>query len=455
MRARDQVPGDMRNGGDRSGGRPLAPTVRRTMEARLGHSFADVRVHSDASAAGEARALGARAFAIGRDVVFGARQFAPGTPAGQALLAHELTHVVQQRGPGEGDPGRAEAEAATAGRAVAGGRSFAPAVRTGPQVALQEEDEGGEAAMRTEQAATVAMFKEEQLSFAHERITAATLSISRGMAELTRLPEAERAPARMRIHGLEGQLADALADSIALLERRVPELEARVASGEDKTELREARRELADNRADLDSLMGVFSPAKGAELEETYRTKVSTLHCMGAAYAGLGTLTSPEQSAAVERKVAQMKKAGLKRKRPVNLDQFITVMNTANASKMAGPKQTAAWSTKRERWTPTLESIVRSRVNTRVPGFYFFGLALAKAFHSVLIGVSTWDEPRTLWCDQGGCSVVSGTLDAFALERLKAWRRGGKLTYTNWETYLWQVVPPAAASVLAAPEDKP
>ena len=65
---------------------------------------------------------------------------------------------------------------------------------------------------------------------------------------------------------------------------------------------------------------------------------------MGAAYAGLGALTSPEQSAEVQRQVAEKAKKGLKRKHPVDLDQFITIMGTASADKIAGPKQRAAWS---------------------------------------------------------------------------------------------------------------
>jgi Domain of unknown function (DUF4157) len=456
MRARDQVPGDAREAASRSGGTRLAPGVRRAMETRLGHSFADVRVHSDARAAGDAKALGARAYTVGRDVVFGVRQFAPGTPAGRALLGHELAHVVQQRGPGEGDPLQAEAEAGRAGRAIASGRSLAPVVRTGPQVARQAEGEGdtGEAAEATAVRDVPAIrreFEEEQFSFTRDRIEAATYSIRRGVAELNKLKEADRPPLRTKIHGLERQLADALADNAALLERRIPELEARVAAGEDKTELLEARRELIDNQADLESLKGVFSPATGEAFEETYRSKVAGLHCMGAAYAGLSALTSPAQSDEVKRKVAEKAEAGLARKRPVNLDQFITVMDTASADKLAGPKQRAAWSRRHRRWTPTLETIVRSRVNTKVPGFYFFGLALAEGYHSVMIGVSTWDDPRTLWCDQHGCEVVKGTLDDFARGQLENY----PIKYSDWDTYLWQVQPPAAASVLTAPEGKP
>src|SRR5262249_15960074 len=55
-----------------------------------------VRVHADGEAATAARAVHAYAYTIGRDVVFGARQYAPGTTAGRALIAHELAHVVQQ-----------------------------------------------------------------------------------------------------------------------------------------------------------------------------------------------------------------------------------------------------------------------------------------------------------------------------------------------------------------------
>jgi hypothetical protein len=457
-RVREALPGPA--GNPVRGGHPLAPPVRREMEARLRHSFADVRVHSDAQAAASARELGARAYAIGRDVVFGAGRFSLDTRAGRALLAHELAHVVQQRGaPGGAEAEAAEVEAARAGRAVAGGLRFAPQVRTGPTLALQAEEEAeaapepGPEAARREQAAAAAAFGEEQLSFARDRIAFATAAISRGFADLQNRPEAERAPLRAKLHGLERQLARALADNSELLSRRVADLQARAASGEDVgAEIAEAQRELAANRADLDQLKGVFSPEKGAAFEETYRTKVAGLHCMGAAYAGLGTLTSPEAAAEVKRQVEEKAEAGLKRKRPVNLDQFITVMESANAEKIAGPKQRARWNKRQRTWTPTLESLVRSKVHARIPGFYFFGLALAEAFHSVLIGVSTWGEaPRTMWCDQSGCKEVTGRLDDFARAKAEAW----KISYGDWDSYVWQVLPPAEAGLLTAEEKKP
>ncbi len=81
-----------------SPGGPLEPTLRARFEPLLDRDFSDVRVHHDGLAARSTQAMGARAFTVGRDVVFGAGQYAPATPAGQRLIAHELTHVAQQGG---------------------------------------------------------------------------------------------------------------------------------------------------------------------------------------------------------------------------------------------------------------------------------------------------------------------------------------------------------------------
>jgi hypothetical protein len=78
------------------GGEPLSLAVRNFMEPRFGHDFSHVRVHADAKANQVARAVTAHAFTVGRNVAFAAGQYAPQTPIGQRLLAHELTHVMQQ-----------------------------------------------------------------------------------------------------------------------------------------------------------------------------------------------------------------------------------------------------------------------------------------------------------------------------------------------------------------------
>jgi len=78
------------------GGQPLAESERTYFEPRFGADFSQVRVHTDTQAAESARAVNARAFTVGNDVVFASGQYAPGASEGRRLLAHELTHVVQQ-----------------------------------------------------------------------------------------------------------------------------------------------------------------------------------------------------------------------------------------------------------------------------------------------------------------------------------------------------------------------
>jgi hypothetical protein len=80
----------------RGQGTPLTPAIRGAMERQFGASLEDVRVHTDPRAQQSAAAVGARAYATGRDIVFGPPGYDPGDPRHLATLAHEATHVVQQ-----------------------------------------------------------------------------------------------------------------------------------------------------------------------------------------------------------------------------------------------------------------------------------------------------------------------------------------------------------------------
>jgi hypothetical protein len=80
-----------------SPGRPLEPALRQEMEQRFDQDFSGVRVHTGALAEQSARDVMARAYTVGNDIVFGAGGFASGAQEGRRLIAHELTHVVQQR----------------------------------------------------------------------------------------------------------------------------------------------------------------------------------------------------------------------------------------------------------------------------------------------------------------------------------------------------------------------
>ena len=109
----------------RSPGRPLDAATRAFMEPRFGYDFSRVRVHTDVRAAKSAEAVSALAYTVGQNVVLAAGSYSPESARGRDLLAHELTHTIQQRGNGEqidqgislGDPDSAsehEAENAVA-----------------------------------------------------------------------------------------------------------------------------------------------------------------------------------------------------------------------------------------------------------------------------------------------------------------------------------------------------
>ena len=130
-----------------STGQPLDAATRTVMEPRFGHDFSQVRVHTDAQAAESARAVNALAYTVGRDLVFGAGQYAPATPEGRQLIAHELAHVIQQAPPSNAihpanvgilDNSRHERAAEAAGNATMIGRNTRVMPATAP-VGLQRQ----------------------------------------------------------------------------------------------------------------------------------------------------------------------------------------------------------------------------------------------------------------------------------------------------------------------------
>ncbi|VVB95208.1 Uncharacterised protein [uncultured archaeon] len=135
----------------RSPGEPLDHETRAFMEPHFGHDFSKVRVHADAEAAESARAVKAYAYTAGQDLVFGAGKYAPGTNAGKMLLAHELTHVVQQEAGEKGmqarlelmqPDGSAEREAKMASRAVMRGENLTSISPHPMQIAREIPDAG-------------------------------------------------------------------------------------------------------------------------------------------------------------------------------------------------------------------------------------------------------------------------------------------------------------------------
>src|SRR6184192_315635 len=101
----EQEPSPVKDVVGSGGGTPLDRDTRGFMESRLGADFSDVRVHTDARASESAQSVQAHAYTVGSDVVFQSGKYAPESDSGKRMLAHELTHVVQQRsGPVDGTP---------------------------------------------------------------------------------------------------------------------------------------------------------------------------------------------------------------------------------------------------------------------------------------------------------------------------------------------------------------
>lgn len=85
------------------GGAPLDTETRTDLESRMGADFSDVRIHNDSTAHESAKGVGAHAYTVGNNVVFQRDAYDPASPQGRTTLAHELTHVIQQRsGPVDG-----------------------------------------------------------------------------------------------------------------------------------------------------------------------------------------------------------------------------------------------------------------------------------------------------------------------------------------------------------------
>lgn len=136
----------------RAPGRSLDPAARACMEPHFGRDFSGVRVHTGPQAAASAQAVHAKAYAVGRDIVFGHGYYQPYTSTGRRLLAHELTHTIQQGEAADSEqmlpidePRSAREREAGAMEAVMHDRSAAVSSRQGVRLSRQEGDEGSTA----------------------------------------------------------------------------------------------------------------------------------------------------------------------------------------------------------------------------------------------------------------------------------------------------------------------
>jgi uncharacterized protein DUF4157 len=151
----------------RGGGSTLAERPKASMEQAMGEDFSDVRVHNDSDADSLSRSVQAKAFTTGQDIFFRSGEYQPGSTDGNKLLAHELTHVVQQRNAPPADKlevSHPEDASEKQASAVADNMS-ASAASTAPSVGREEEEVAPTLARQEEEeevAPTLARQEEEE-----------------------------------------------------------------------------------------------------------------------------------------------------------------------------------------------------------------------------------------------------------------------------------------------------
>src|SRR6202043_2499008 len=149
----EQQPSLVKNVVVSGGGSPLDSDTKGFIEARLGAEFGDVRIRTDGAASEKVKSVQAHAYTVGRDVVFQSGKYAPESDSGKRMLAHELTHVVQQRsGPVDGTPAPGgikishpsdsfeQAAESSADRAMAGAAPLASAAAPGAAQRVTDDD---------------------------------------------------------------------------------------------------------------------------------------------------------------------------------------------------------------------------------------------------------------------------------------------------------------------------
>jgi hypothetical protein len=536
----------------RGGGHPLSDPERAFFEPRFGYDFAQVRIHTDHQAAETARTINARAFTLGTDVVFGTGQYEPSTMKGRRLLAHELTHVVQQKGPLSHISSKwlqrqvPQDITAQVGPVSGQGGLIRDSSRKRMSIIVGPNDTLRTIAQRllpiwnnaqpftppgTSTPRPVTQLTEEQLAKGllvynryHLAVPSMTewkvglrfplpIEVNRVNGERTLNPDLIAMWANIFdsawLHLLDVTPAATAAPTQAALEQSVQtflqetqsltarsiHLSARAMRNAREAEpfiqevFRQAtsnafdlalafmdqivihqfdllasqtagqgiintiRNALADaptrlspsqqqslNRANrLLNRLGVFSTETAERFRDIYITEVPGRHCMAAVYHGLEGLFSEGVSQSIQNQVTRESREVMRRTgRDTN--HMDRIMETVRARGMAGPETRLVYQRVSNTWQPDPQATVLSMTHPSVAGWYFFGLSLHAAYHSVILAVDKTDpaNPSIYWMDQfsrGFTNNVTGTL----MNQMRRFRPGHGFAPSR----LWQIIPAA------------
>jgi len=192
-----------------SPGRPLAEPVRTDMEARLGADFSDVRVHTDGAAHESAESVAAHAYTSGSHIVFQRGGYNPASDAGRHVLAHELTHVIQQRqGPVAGaDTGGGLAISDPSDRFEREAERTAAAAMTGAPVAPATTTAAGEG-VPVARLMSVEAFRRQTTVGAFEKRGSSIGRVEEALAAYHRLPQTSYLDRRRQLEAIQAAAAD-------------------------------------------------------------------------------------------------------------------------------------------------------------------------------------------------------------------------------------------------------
>jgi hypothetical protein len=540
-----------------SGGQSLPDAVRSFMEPHFNTEFSAVRIHTDSHAHDLARSVNANAFTVGRDIVFGTGHYAPETGSGKRLIAHELTHVMQQQGlrshargmrlqrqvpkeitaqvgPVSGEGGLIHDSSRKRMSIIIGpndtlltvaqrllliwnsARPFVPAGTTSPRPVTQLTEEqlakgllvynryylavpsmtDWKVGLRFPLPIEVNQVTGERTLNPDLIATWAGSFDPAWIPLLGMLPAATVAPTQAALH----QSVQTFLQDTQTLTARGIHLSARAMRNAREAEpfIQEVFRQAASEAFDLalafmdqivihqfdilasqragqgiiDTIrntlanapaspsssqqqsldranrllnrLGVFSAATAERVRNIYATKVPGCHCMAAVYHGLEGLFSEGVSLSIESQVGRESREAMRRtSRDTN--HMDRIMETVRVRGMAGLETQLVYQAASNTWQPDPEVTVLGMTHPSVAGWYFFGLSLHGAYHSVILAVDKTDpaSPRIYWMDQfsrGFTNDVTGTL----MDKMRSIRPG----YGFSPSRLWQIMPAAGTSII-------
>jgi hypothetical protein len=372
--------------------------------SKLKFNFSNIQIHADNDAANNASRYNAQAFTYGPDIYFAKGKYEPQTLQGQQLIAHELIHVMQQN------------------------------TRIPTQIQKQKAQPELE---KDAQESTTDSVQEQTDLLEQSRSEVKKHSVT--IAEQVKLYRAANAAERSEI---EQVILLAERDLAKSLEMKIDAIEKAMVVEPKKA--KPLKKELNMCRSDLEKLKMIFLPEAKTDFEALYPKKKLwdiRLSCMDAAYQGMSALFGTDVATEIKGDVRK-KAEDRKKEDGVNIDQYITVMETVKEKGKAGTKLASKYRKNDDEtivWTPRLHSMVLNEVNANIPGYYFFGLSIADAYHSVILMVDTWRAKSSIyWYDQHGVTKIDN-LDNVVNQKIATW---WSISYNIKETAIWPLIPP-------------